>query len=681
MHVLDLKGLYHPGLEAPVPNSVEIGNGSNIIFLTGANMAGKSTFMKSLGIVVYLAHMGFPVPAAAMRFSLLDGLFTTINLADNLAMGASHFYAEVLRVKKVIEELRRGRKLLVIFDELFRGTNVKDAYDATIAVTSAFSARSDSVFLISTHIMEAGEVLRQRYKNIRFIYLPTRMDGTKPVYTYQLGEGISDDRHGMLIIRNEGIPEILEHSMSRRLRSGPEGITTPGGDVTDARTPGFVVDAQPPGFVTDAQTLNDLNLVGRYRRGSIYSLFCKVVTAQGERLLDELFRQPLVDAEAINRRSALFRYFGSLGVSFPVSREVMEKMEGYLQKDGGGGLPVTLVRTLRRRITASLMRGDAETIFRDGFSATLRALREMKVFLERLDEGGPYDDKVRGMLLLLEDRRLAPLLGEIEVGGLPLTTVAQYDHLLRTRFRDRLLQLVSNLAEMDVWIAVGNLARANGWVYAEAMDAAENLIRVDGLRHPGLAKGVENDIDLDANTNMLFLTGANMAGKSTFMKSFGIAVYLAHMGFPVAAAAMQFSVRDGLFSSINVADDISLGHSHFYAEVLRVKEVAKAVASGKRLVVLFDELFKGTNVRDAYDGTLGVTRAFSGFKGCAFIISTHITEAGEVLSAEEKGVRFAYLPSLMEEGRPRYTYVLRQGIATDRVGMMIIENEGILELI
>jgi len=60
---------------------------------------------------------------------------------------------------------------------------------------------------------------------------------------------------------------------------------------------------------------------------------------------------------------------------------------------------------------------------------------------------------------------------------------------------------------------------------------------------------------------MLFLTGANMAGKSTLMKAFGIAVYLAHMGFPVAAAGMNFSVMDGLFSSIDVPDDLNMGYS------------------------------------------------------------------------------------------------------------------------
>lgn len=173
-------------------------------------MAGKSTFMKTFGIAVFLAHVGFPVPAASMRFSVRDGLFTTINLPDNLNRGYSHFYAEVRRLKRVAQSVNRWPRLVVIFDELFRGTNVKDAFDATVAVTEAFSHIKGAIFMISTHIIEAGEELKGKCGNIGYIYLPTVMKGSMPEYTYRLEKGITEDRHGMLIIRNEGILNILK---------------------------------------------------------------------------------------------------------------------------------------------------------------------------------------------------------------------------------------------------------------------------------------------------------------------------------------------------------------------------------------------------------------------------------------------------------------------------------------
>jgi DNA mismatch repair ATPase MutS len=123
-------------------------------------------------------------------------------------MGYSHFYAEVLRVKKVAEEVSSGKQLLIIFDELFKGTNVKDAYDGTVAIVDAFS-RKRGTFIISTHIMEAGETLRQSNTKLFFKYLPTVMEGHLPTYPYILEEGITDDRHGMIIIRNEGILEMI----------------------------------------------------------------------------------------------------------------------------------------------------------------------------------------------------------------------------------------------------------------------------------------------------------------------------------------------------------------------------------------------------------------------------------------------------------------------------------------
>jgi DNA mismatch repair protein MutS len=180
-------------------------------------MAGKSTFMKSLGIALYLAHMGFPVAAQEMRFSVLEGMYTTINLPDDLNSGNSHFYAEVLRVKKIAKELGRDKNLFVIFDELFRGTNVKDAYEGTIAITKAFAGKQNCMFVVSTHIIEAGSVLKKSCRNINFVYLPTKMDHNFPVYTYRLEQGITADRHGMIIINNERILEIIRSRKNKKL--------------------------------------------------------------------------------------------------------------------------------------------------------------------------------------------------------------------------------------------------------------------------------------------------------------------------------------------------------------------------------------------------------------------------------------------------------------------------------
>ena len=136
--------------------------------------------------------------------------FSSLNYVRGDNMGYSHYYAEVLRVKQVAEEVAKGKNLVVVFDELFKGTNVKDAYDATASVTEAFSMNRNCTFIISTHIIEAGHALRERLDNLYFVFVPTLMKGNVPTYPYRLEEGITDDRHGMLIINNERILEMLE---------------------------------------------------------------------------------------------------------------------------------------------------------------------------------------------------------------------------------------------------------------------------------------------------------------------------------------------------------------------------------------------------------------------------------------------------------------------------------------
>jgi DNA mismatch repair ATPase MutS len=642
-----LEGVYHPQVKNAVANMVEITGDQPVIFLTGANMAGKSTFMKSLGISLYLAHMGFPVPAAAMTFSVFDGIYTTINLPDNLGMGASHFYAEVLRVKKVAAALGQGRRLFVIFDELFRGTNVRDAYEATVALTAAFARRRDSFFVISTHIIEAGEVLTAADAGICPLYLPTRMEGNQPVYTYRLEEGITADRHGMVIINNEGILEML--------RAGARGGGDRGGSAR--------------GFEADQQTLADLNLTGKYRPGSIFSLFNQVKTAGGERLLEEMFSRPLGDADAINRRVNRLQDLQRRRLSFPFTRAQLGHVEDYLHAGAGGRL-ATMTYLFRLKLLAVVVKDERYAGVEEGVRAVMDFIRDCRTFFQQFDgDAGPWATEVQ------EARAILAATPPFHF------SVAHLHHVFGQVLNQRLQRLCAILYELDLGIAVGDLARERGFTWARARRAEDNVFQAADLRHPGLDRAVGNRMAFSGDSNVLFLTGANMAGKSTLMKSFGIAVYLAHMGFPVAAEDMEFSVREGLYSSINVPDDLSLGYSHFYAEVLRVKKVAEAVSAGRNLVVIFDELFKGTNVKDAYDATLSVTEALAAYSRCWFVISTHIIEVGDTLRQRSDNIRFAYLPTVMDGMTPRYPYILENGITNDRHGMLIIENEGILDII
>lgn len=434
-------------------------------------------------------------------------------------------------------------------------------------------------------------------------------------------------------------------------------------------------------FSIDKQTLDELNLLGKFRTGSVYHLFNRVRSRGGEQLLDKMFRNPLADVAAINERSNTFRFFQQAGLQFPFDVQQLSLMQEYLDIQGSRNAAMVLAGTIIRKGLSMLTRDERYKKNVQGLQATIVTLTRCFGFVDAIREPeGSYGDRIKNIRNLLSDKKLEKLRSIDIYKSLPVQTLAYYDHLLKAKLSGEIQDILDFIYEVDVYMAVSGVAAEKGFHYAKALPAQENILAVEELHHPCIEKAVGNTLTLHRNSNVLFLTGANMAGKSTLMKSVGIGLYLAHMGFPVAARNMEFSVRDGLYSSINVADNIGLGYSHFYAEVVRVKQAAEAAASGKRLLLMFDELFKGTNVKDAYDGTLAVTEGFADYRECLFIVSTHIIEVGEALK-HRNNIHFVFMPTVMEGARPRYTYTLQEGITEDRQGMMIIRNEGILELL
>jgi DNA mismatch repair ATPase MutS len=206
----DAKGLYHILLPEPVAYDLQMNPDHNFLFLTGANMAGKSTLIKSVGSAIFLAHIGMGVPAASMRLTLFDGLLSNINVVDNIAKGESFFFNEVQRIKNTIEKINDGKKWLVLIDELFKGTNVQDAMKCSLTVIKGLIKMKNSLFILSTHLYEIGEELKN-YPNISFRYFETNVKDEQLEFSYQLKEGISNDRIGYVILKREKVVEMLDN--------------------------------------------------------------------------------------------------------------------------------------------------------------------------------------------------------------------------------------------------------------------------------------------------------------------------------------------------------------------------------------------------------------------------------------------------------------------------------------
>ncbi len=207
--LFEATGLYHVLLQQPVAYDIIMHPEQNFLFLTGANMAGKSTLIKAIGSAAFLAHIGMGVPVKDMRLTLFDGLLTNINVADNITKGESYFFNEVQRIKNTIYKINDGKKWLVLIDELFKGTNVQDAMKCSLAVIKGLIKIKNSLFILSTHLYEIADELKL-HPNISFKYFETTVTDDQLQFSYQLHEGVSNDRIGYVILRREKVVEMLE---------------------------------------------------------------------------------------------------------------------------------------------------------------------------------------------------------------------------------------------------------------------------------------------------------------------------------------------------------------------------------------------------------------------------------------------------------------------------------------
>lgn len=401
-------------------------------------------------------------------------------------------------------------------------------------------------------------------------------------------------------------------------------------------------------------------------------------------MLEDMFGNPLDNYGLIRRRSAVISWFGNSRTAFPFRMTLFDAAEQYLSVTDGR----TRLGDERRPLLKSigrLVRKDSQLEqMVSGIGALVAVFGISEKFISELGASEKLWEifpELGEAAAVVDDPVFADVRGLASRKTLTVAQAASVDGTLRYQHRDKVRRLLDFLYLCDVYISVAETASSRGFVPAEVLPAEDNVLELKGVFHPALTSPVANDVKVSGDSNVIFLTGANMAGKSTFMKTFGIAVFLAHLGFPVPAKSMRFSVRDGLFTTINLPDALNRGYSHFYAEVRRLRKVAVTVRRYPRMVVIFDELFRGTNVKDAFDATVAVTEAFSEIKGSIFLISTHIIEAGEELRKRCGGIRYLYLPTEMDGNVPVYTYRLKDGITSDRHGMVIIRNEGILDIL
>lgn len=439
-------------------------------------------------------------------------------------------------------------------------------------------------------------------------------------------------------------------------------------------------------FEIDDQTLNDLEVFSTDdNRKSIYKLFGPTKTVGGREKLYRLLSSPLTDLDEINERKNIFAFFQKhLPSGLTVDKDALNFAEYYLKHAEYLNKPPTKFGAISRLIMDKVSSGGEYYLINEGVRSIIKLLKSIHKFSLSLSEKVKENDCPKRILdnnsetmTIFSQPEYVKIL---ETKKFSTHGRAKLDYMFRYVNKKHILFFLNLIYEYDAYLTVVRTAEEHNFTYAEVLPKESSRLEIEGLFHPFVENGISNDIKFDDSSNLLFITGPNMAGKSTLLKALGISVYLAHTGFPVPATKMTLSVLSGISTTINISDNLNSGYSHFYAEVMRIKNVANKLKQNNNMLVIFDELFRGTNIKDAYDGTLGIVSAFAQIKTSFFVISSHIVEVTKELQSN-KNIKFSYLEILEKDGHPTYTYKLKDGVTDIRLGMYIIRKEKIIDII
>ena len=279
----------------------------------------------------------------------------------------------------------------------------------------------------------------------------------------------------------------------------------------------------------------------------------------------------------------------------------------------------------------------------------------------------------------LQHRLVQPLLSVTKQSK--YADLVQLNYKARRETKNMIFRLIDSYARLDAWQSMAKATKEHSWIFPDLLPAAPICMETSGLNHPLLQKPVAYDISFDSAHNFLLLTGANMSGKTTFMRALGVGALLAHLGMGVPAKSLRISFLQGIITNMQVEDSILRGESYFFAEVQRMKQTAEKLLQHEPHLVLMDELFKGTNVHDAYECSKAVIEGLLHHPGHLMILSTHLYEVVQQFKNKDEILFYYFVTSMAANGAYKFTYELQPGISDDRIGYRILQQEGVIELL
>lgn len=434
-------------------------------------------------------------------------------------------------------------------------------------------------------------------------------------------------------------------------------------------------------FIIDKQTISDLELFSTDEGSfSLFDHYNRTQTIGGQEYLYKLISNPILDGEYIENRKREIHFFARVTPFLKLNKRQIDFIEYYLRNRR---IPLrgNIIDAIKDRLLSTIKPDNDYYVISQGILSTLHLLKDFRDFLEELPTSNVPNSikkELNSAVEFISKDNLISYIDKLPIRSNQLKpyTINKLDYLFRIKYLHDFKKLLNLIYHIDAFQSVSSLIKNDKYTLSEIVLSEDPILEVTDCYHPFLKNPIKNSFSFNSKNNFCFLTGPNMSGKSTFLKTIAFLVYFSHLGLPVPAERIKISLFQCLFTTINLSDNLTRGLSHFYGEVKRVKEMTNEIKSNKNIVVVLDELFRGTNVKDAYEATKLIINKLSKIKGCLFFISSHILEVAEDIS-ESNHIDFRCFELSINNGVLTYDFKLKKGISSERIGLQIIYKENI----
>ena len=476
----------------------------------------------------------------------------------------------------------------------------------------------------------------------------------------------------------------------------------------------------------------DLDLFGE---GSVFQFLNRTSTQCGRQRLADWLKDPLLQKDEIEQRQAAIRelsaipdwrlHFLATGILFRENDEMNEEIKDWSDTSltlnnpkrilllinilpvltagaaifaltGSTSLPFVLAVFTQWGILYSYRKKVAEyNIMFGRKSELLEKYMQMLEFIETHPFQAPFLANLRNKVIMPEKashifRQLKQRVNQLEyrdnlVVNLVLNSIFLWDvrsiyKLCNWHFRHRkkIGRWLDVLAETDALISLANLAYNHPeFVYPEVHEGGYTL-KATRIGHPLIPKNkrVNNDLEINGWGKIIIITGANMAGKSTFLRTIGVNLLLARTGAPVCAEYLRFSPVN-IYTNMRTTDSLLKDESYFFAELKRIKTLLDKLESGERMLVILDEMFKGTNSVDKLNGSRELIRKLLDLKAVA-LIATHDLKISEMEYEYPQMIFNKCFEIKLEGDEMLFDYLLKDGVTKTMNATFLMKKMGII---